>query len=45
MLCPHCGAEMRLMALIEDEPVIDKDPQIFAFLGSVKSYSSGRRDE
>ncbi len=24
MLCPHCGAEMRLMALIEDEPVIEK---------------------
>ena len=24
MLCPHCGEEMRLMALIEDEPVIEK---------------------
>ena len=24
LLCPHCGAEMRLMALIEDSPVIEK---------------------
>ena len=24
MLCPHCGAEMRLMALIEDPPDIEK---------------------
>ena len=24
MLCPHCGAEMRLMALIEDTPIIGK---------------------
>jgi hypothetical protein len=24
MLCPHCGAEMRVMALIEDPPIIEK---------------------
>jgi len=24
MLCPHCGAEMRLMARIEDPPVIEQ---------------------
>lgn len=24
MLCPHCGAEMRLMALIEDPPIIEQ---------------------
>ena len=24
LLCPHCGAEMRLMALIEDSPVLEK---------------------
>jgi hypothetical protein len=24
MLCPHCGTEMRVMALLEDPPVIEK---------------------
>ena len=24
LLCPHCGAEMRRMALIEDPPIIEK---------------------
>ncbi len=34
MLCPKCGAEMRLMAIIEEDEVIEKNTETPSSLGS-----------